>query len=391
MHGVKKLSPRARTCPICHRPCRKKGTTRAGTQRWYCTECRYSFTAPRADQQRLAQFREFIDYVTDTRPRRHLTTSIRTWDRDHAWCWPTKPIWQPTGEIHDQIFIDGTYIAHGWCVLTAATTQGIIDYQLCDRESKASYQALLARIPAPLVVVTDGAQGALAAIRKEWPTSRLQRCQVHIQRNIRRVTTSRPKIVQHKALYRLGLDLTRITTSEQAIAWQKKLAAFHNLYDPWLAERTFKADTPPGVVPAFAKRNKAWWYTHHNTRSIVRSLDTHVKDGVLFTYLDPNLETTNKLRSTTNPLEGGINAPLKAYLHAHRGLTEHHMLRAMDYYLYSRSLNTQPITDFATNIEQPTPLHANNTRPGPAEIDTTINTSAPWEDGLTIRTGWIRN
>lgn len=327
MHGVKKLSPRARTCPICHRPCRKKGTTRAGTQRWYCTECRYSFTAPRTDQQRLAQFREFIDYVTDTRPRRHLATSIRTWDRDHAWCWTTKPIWQQTGEIHDQIFIDGTYIAHGWCVLTAATTKGIIDYQLCDRESKASYQALL----------------------------------------------------------------TRITTSEQAIDWQKKLAAFHDLYDPWLAERTFKADTPPGAVPAFAKRNKSWWYTHHNTRSIVRSLDTHVKDGVLFTYLDPDLETTSKLRSTTNPLEGGINAPLKAYLHAHRGLTEQHMLRAMDYYLYSRSLNTQPITDFATNIEQPTPIHANDTRPGPAEIDTAINTNAPWEDGLTIRTGWIRN
>lgn len=276
-------------------------------------------------------------------------------------------------------------------MITAATIDGIIDYQLCDRESTASYRALLSRIPAPLVVVTDGAAGALSAIGKEWPTSRLQRCLVHIQRNIRRVTTSRPHIIQHKALYRLGRDLTRITTSEQAIEWQKKLAAFHDLYNPWLAQRTFKEDTAPDAVPAFAKGNKTWWYTHHNTRGIVRSLDKHVKEGVLFAYLDPNLKTTSTLRSTTNPLEGAINAPLKAYLHAHRGLTEQHMLTAMDYYLYSRSLNTQPITDFATNIEEDLPAPARETHLGPAEIDITINTHTPWEDGLTIRTGWIRN
>lgn len=258
---MKSLSPRARTCPICHQPCKKKGVTSAGTQRWYCKECRYSFTATHQHQIRAKQYREFLDYVTDTIPLRRVTnpTSRSAWYRDHAWCWQTRPVWQATGEVHDQVFIDGTYIGYGWCVLTATTMNGVVGYQLCSRENKAAYTALLEKIPAPLVVTTDGDRGALAAIRSCWPTSRIQRCLVHIQRNIRTVTTSRPKIDQHKALYRLGLDLTKITTIDKAISWQQGLAAFHDLYDTWLAERTDKNEVPPTAVPAFAAKNKAWW------------------------------------------------------------------------------------------------------------------------------------
>ncbi|MGX6515144.1 MAG: IS1/IS1595 family N-terminal zinc-binding domain-containing protein [Schaalia turicensis] len=45
MQGVKKPNPRARRCPICSTPSKKKGFTKQGRQRWYCKECRYSFTA----------------------------------------------------------------------------------------------------------------------------------------------------------------------------------------------------------------------------------------------------------------------------------------------------------------------------------------------------------
>ncbi|WHU62118.1 transposase [Trueperella pyogenes] len=103
----------------------------------------------------------------------------------------------------------------------ASTTQGVIAFQLCQHENKASYQALLSRIPAPVVVVTDGAQGALEAIKECWPTTIIQRCLVHIQRNIRRITTLNPKTDQHKALRQLGLDLTRIHTIDEAITWHK--------------------------------------------------------------------------------------------------------------------------------------------------------------------------
>ena len=343
-------------------------------------------------QVRVQQFNEFLAYVTDTIPLRQLTSMPRTsWDRTHAWCWDTQPVWEQTGQIYDQLFIDGTYIGYNWCVLTAVSVEGIIAYQLCQRENKEAYQALLQRIPAPLIVTTDGGKGALAAIKACWPQTRIQRCLVHIQRNIRRVTTSRPKTIQHRVLYQLGLDLTRITTADQAIAWQKKLASFHDLYDPWLAERTYKDQVPTTAIPSFAHTNKRWWYTHHTTRSIVRALDRHVKDGVLFTFLDPDLVTEQQLASTTNRLEGGINAPLKAFLHAHHGLSEQHMLTAINYFLYSRSVDPEPLTSFINNTVTKPKLRTNQTSDGPAHIDNTINQQTPWEDGLTIRKGWIKN
>lgn len=125
-------------------------------------------------------------------PRRGQAASIRTWDRNNVWCWQTKPNWQVSGEVYDHIFIDGTYIPYGWCVLIASTPEGVIAYQLCQRDSKASYRGLLSRIHAPINVVTDENKGALVAIKECWPTTRIQRCLVHVARNIRRITTSRP-------------------------------------------------------------------------------------------------------------------------------------------------------------------------------------------------------
>ncbi|WP_406715643.1 hypothetical protein QEU96_07290 [Trueperella pyogenes] len=37
-----------------------------------------------------------MEFITDTEPKRRLTGSTRTWDRDHAWCWGTRPIWDIT-------------------------------------------------------------------------------------------------------------------------------------------------------------------------------------------------------------------------------------------------------------------------------------------------------
>lgn len=77
---------------------------------WYCPDCRYSTTTKHDRQTKAKQFRQFLAYVTDTLPLRLQGQSLTTWDRDHAWCWSTRPIWQVTGEVYDQVFIDGTYI-----------------------------------------------------------------------------------------------------------------------------------------------------------------------------------------------------------------------------------------------------------------------------------------
>lgn len=369
---------------------KKNGKNPSGSQRWYCPDCRYSTTTKHDRQTKAKQFRQFLAYVTDTLPLRLQGQSLTTWDRDHAWCWSTRPIWQVTGEVYDQLFIDGTYIPYGWCVLVAYTSGGVIAYQLCHKENKEAYRALLSRIPAPIMVVTDGNSGALAAIKECWTTTRIQRCLFHIQRNIRTITTIRPKTQQHKALYRLGLDLTKITTTDEAIAWQKKLAIFHELYDTWPEEKTYRDQVRPDQIPTFARKNKKWWHTHKPTRTQVRSLDRYVKDGVLFAFLEKDLDITSQLASTTNPLEGSVNSPLKAFLYAHRGWTQERMLTAIDYCLYHRSIDPQPRESFASNIITPAVKPVKDTPDGPVEIDKAINTQQPWEDSLHIRKGWTR-
>lgn len=188
------------------------------------------------------------------------------------------------------------------------------------------------------------------------------------------MTTLNPTTEQHKALRQLGLDLTRIHMIDKVIAWQKSLAAFHELYDPWLEEKTYHGQIPTRDIPAFARHNKHWWYTHHHeTRRMIWSLDRYVKESVLFAYLRADLDVHTTLASTTNLLEGGINSPFKTFLYAHRGWSKHRMLTAINYGLYIRSLDPKPLESFINNTNHPKAKAQEE--PRPVEIDTAINTT----------------
>ena len=56
-------------------------------------------------------------------------------------------------------------------------------------------------------------------------------------------------------------------------------------------------------------------------------------------YLAPPPATLQpeRLRSTTNTLEGGINAEIKRLANAHRGLTLEHQRRMIDWWLYLKT------------------------------------------------------
>lgn len=79
---------------------------------------------------------------------------------------------------------------------------------------------------------------------------------------------------------------------------------------------------------------------------------------------------------------------LKTYLRAHRGLSEEHMKTALDYFLYTRSIDPQPLATFINNTPATTKPKPEPEPDGPAYIDNAINTQAPWDDGLTIHQGW---
>lgn len=260
----------------------------------------------------------------------------------------------------------------------------VIAWQWCDTEKTAAWTALLQRIPPPRVVVIDGGAGLASALKACWPTTQIQRCLVHVQRNVRTHLTMRPRTEAGKSLRALSLALTRITTTEQAAHWQGKLHTWHQLYKPLITAKTYLKDT--GIRPAGVRANSTWWWTHDRLRKAYRLLERLARQEVLFTYLDPDLEHLI-LASTTNRIEGGVNAQLRHVLRDHRGMSPDHQRRAIEWWCFLHSPHHKHPTDLIRPEHyqpQPPALPPEAEPIGPAAYDTALNP----EEGLWTRKGW---
>lgn len=185
-------------------------------------------------------------------------------------------------------------------------------------------------IAAPLLITTDGGQGAQSAIKTRWPATPIQRCLAYVQRVVRRHTTSRPRTPAGKTLYRLAPKLTAIRDLDQAAAWITRLHDVGTVYADYLNEKT-AAD--PRTTPG--RRN--WTWAHARVRKAYNSLLTVYRRRHLFNYLEvparlPASDTPPPVfKPTTNMLEGGINAMIKNLARAHHGLTGEHQRTVIDW------------------------------------------------------------
>ena len=89
-------------------------------------------------------------------------------------------------------------------------------------ENSRAWSALMAPIPAPEVVVTDGGSGFAKAVRETWPRTRVQRCAFHAFSQVRRYTTTRPKLQAGRELYLIARDLMGIEALHQAELWVER-------------------------------------------------------------------------------------------------------------------------------------------------------------------------
>ena len=117
-------SNRARRCPVCAVPMKKNGHTAAGAQRWKCTSCALSTTCPSGRARRHEQADELADFIawaTSRHTQDEQEGSARAFRRRTCWCWQV-PVPHPpvTGQVHDQIFIDGMHLSGGWVLLIGA-------------------------------------------------------------------------------------------------------------------------------------------------------------------------------------------------------------------------------------------------------------------------------
>ena len=160
-------------------------------------------------------------------------------------------------------------------------------------------------IPAPDVVVADGGSGFAKAVRAAWPRTKVQRCLFHAYAQVKRCTTTRPKLQAGRELYQIALDLTHIKTLHQAELWRERYLDWCGFWSDFLEDATL----------VDGKRA----YTHERLRKARRSLSSLVSAGTPFAFLDPELTKAGPLPYTNNKIEGGVNAQLRAVLRNHRG------------------------------------------------------------------------
>ncbi|KAB8287351.1 IS3509a transposase [Bifidobacterium ramosum] len=340
----------------------------------------------------MAEFRAFIAWVTGKRSMSEaaamLGTTRQTFAARIAWCWNVEPGMPGVSRSHRYVMADGTYVPYGWCLLVLTGDDGRpVKWQWCSAETKPAYLQLLRGVKRPGMLVCDGGQGCLAAAETRWRGVRVQRCLVHVLRNTRVDLTNKPKSEAGKALLRLARGLTRVRTADEAAIWLTDLNAWHAEHGDYLKERTTAKQDPMRV------NGRKWWWTHERLRRAYFRLVKLNRDGMLFAFLDPDIvRDGDSPPSTTNQLEGGVNAVVKRTLDHHRGLSEAHMKRCCEWTVYMLAEHPDP-ESFVTPAHWKTvgkePVEDNGPTPGTLTAvqlpDTGINA---YENGFGIRKGW---
>lgn len=325
-----------RYCRACKNKLQKRGLTAAGTQRWLCVVCNKSGTRPRDDVSKALLLDRFVSWLLGKQSQAELDISDRTWREQTKWCWSITPQPVVANKAYPLLLLDGIRVGIMVCLI-ARTPEHVVTWQWVPYEASTTWDLLLSRLTAPVVVVCDGQKGILLSITRCWPGTRVQRCHFHVWQNVRSKLTLNPQTDAGRLLLFLTKTLLKgLQTPEEAKAWQVYLMAWEQKFGSFIRERTYASDPRPGC--------RKWRYTHERLRSAHRQLAKLVKDNQLFTYMDKQLlaQVQQPVPRTTNHVEGGINSQLRLKLKLHRGMSEEHQWRLVDWYLYSRSANQKP-------------------------------------------------
>ena len=308
-------------CPYCGGRTKRNGRTSSGSQRWRCTACgasttvRYDDTATRLD--------EFLGWLLSKDSQAAMPGGGRSFRRRTAEFWEVWPMPVPDGELHRVLHVDGIWVARDLVALICCSGERAVSWYMARSENSRAWSAPMAPIPAPEVVVTDGGSGFARAVRETWPRTRVQRCTFHAFSQVKRYTTTRPKLQAGRELYLIARDLMGIETLHQAELWVERYLDWCGFWADFLEDRT--------VVDGRRV------YTHERLRRARSSLSSLVSAGTLFTYLDPALAKAGPLPSTNNMIEGGANSQLRAVLRNHRGLTSVKRVKAVFWWCHAHS------------------------------------------------------
>lgn len=301
---------------------KRNGKTKAGAQRWRCKSCGASMT--HHIDSTAKHLKVFLRWLLGKLPISEAASCSKdTFRRRAERFWKMWPLPVHTGEVHDTVFVDGIYVTRKLVVLIACSKEHVLAWHLAESECTAAWMALLLKVPAPTMVVTDGGSGFRKAASIVWPGTHIQRCLVHVSRSIKRKTTMHPQLIAGKELLGLARMLTAVKDADGAARWLADYAGWCTRWESFLREFTLKD----------GRRQ----YVHERLRSARYSLNALVKEGTLFTFVELQESLGGRWESTNNIIEGRVNAQIREMLRVHRGLSTMRRVKAIFWWCYMDS------------------------------------------------------
>ena len=306
-------------CFNCGNICVKNGKTKAGTQRWLCKECSDTFTNPIDNSTK--QFVQFQHWLFSKAVQKEMPGAGKSFRRKISKFWEIWPMPPKIESPMKVVYVDGIYLGRKACILICCNERYVLGWYLCRYENSRAWEALMQRIAAPAMVVSDGGHGFRKALKRVWPKAKLQRCTFHAFIQVKRYTTSKSKTIAGIEMYMIAKDLLMRKDMGRAGHWVTRLINWRIRHKAFLSEMT--RDEKGKLRPMHERLLKA-------ERSLVRL----VRQNTLFTYLDESLSCGEELPSTNNRIEGGVNAQLRTMLRNHRGMSIERRIKAVFWWCY---------------------------------------------------------
>ena len=199
---------------------KRNGKTSAGRTRWRCTSCGASSVRRIDSAAKLLAL--FLGWLLGRSRHADMPCGGRTFRRKTARFWEIWPMPPKVEAARRVVFVDGIHLGRRAVVLIASDEGHALGWHLCRSENSRAWAALMSRVAAPEVVVSDGGDGFAKALRATWPEARHQRCVFHAFSQVRRYTTTRPKTPAGVELYGLARALLSVTTLREADGWCRR-------------------------------------------------------------------------------------------------------------------------------------------------------------------------
>lgn len=221
------------------------------------------------------------------------------------------------------LLVDGSYFSNGLCLILYYD-HDIRYVQLYRETDQEKYREIkedlenLKRLGVEVYSVTcDGHKAIMKAIRKAYPSAIIQRCVVHIKRQVRNYLSTRPKLPQAQSLLKISNRVTAIKSQQECVEWLWEFHLWYKENEAFINQQTINAETG------------RFWYTHKNLHASCSLLINAIPD--MFHYLDDP-----EIPSTTNRLESYFTH-LKEKLTLHRGLRFEAKRNFIKWYLHFKN------------------------------------------------------